>query len=119
MTASNSLHETTSRVCRKLLRAWGGMDSVVFRAEEVEGLASDLGYRSSMTQLNGSEWLAAVLADLGAMPSQRSSIMDPNSPILKYRDGLPVPQCPGASYVAACLNELLSNGGTKLEGLLK
>lgn len=95
------------------------MDSVVFRAVEIEGLASDLGYRSSMTQLNGSEWLAAVLADLGAMPCQRSSIMDPNSPILKSRDGLPVPQRPGESYVAACLNELLANGGSEMEGLLK
>lgn len=114
-----ALHEITQKVGRKILRAWGAMDSVVFRAEEIESLAADLGYRSSMSQLNGSEWLAAILSDLGAMPSQRSSIMDPNSAALKFRDGLPVPQRPGASYVASALNELLANGGSKLEGLLK
>lgn len=115
---TGKLHETTNKVANKILRSWGDMDSVVFRESEIDQLAADLGYRKSMTQLDGSEWLASILADLGVMPKQKASIFDDNSRFLTFRDGLPVPQLRATQYVAILLNDLLANGGTKLRAIL-
>ena len=112
------LHETTIRVAKKLLRSWGDMNSVEFRPVEISGLANDLGYRTSMVQLDGAEWLAAILADLGVMPKQRASVFDPNSRFLNFRDGLPVPQRPAPEYVAPLLNGLLAEEAKRLKAIL-
>jgi hypothetical protein len=81
-----------------------------YRASEIEALALQLGYLRRHPHLNGAEWLASQLATVGLMPAGRSSVLDPNSAPLTFRDGSVVAQSPGADYVAEYVNELLHPG---------
>jgi hypothetical protein len=79
-----------------------------FRETELTTLAIQLGYLRREPQIDTCEWLASQLATAGHMRAAKSSVFDPDSEPLVFRDGSLVPQTPGPGYVVATVNALLS-----------